>query len=84
MCCVPYNNATNDTHCCCTVNNMDGVQDQLEQAARRLAAARTEHHAATTQARTAARTAATAGTPETRIAATLRVDRATIRKWLGK
>jgi len=40
---------------------MDGVRDQLEQAARRLAAARTEHHAAT-----------------------LRVDRATIRKWLGK
>ena len=63
---------------------MDGVQDQLEQAARRLAAARTEHHAATTQARTAARAAAAAGTPETRIAATLRVDRATIRKWLGK
>jgi len=36
------------------------------------------------QARTAARDAAAAGTPETRIAATLRVDRATIRKWLGK
>jgi hypothetical protein len=63
---------------------MDGVQDQLEQAARRLAAARAEHHAATTQARTAAVAAAAAGTPEIRIAATLRVDRLTVRRWLGK
>ena len=63
---------------------MDGVQDQLEQAARRLAAARTEHDAATQQARAAARAAAAAGTPETRIAATLRVDRLTVRRWLGK
>ena len=63
---------------------MDGVQDQLEAAARRLAAARAEHHAATTQARTAARAAATAGSPETRIDATLRVVRLTVRRWLGK
>ena len=63
---------------------MTDVQTQLETAAKRLAAARTEHDAATQQARTAARTAATAGTPETRIAATLRVDRLTVRRWLGK
>jgi hypothetical protein len=63
---------------------MTDVQTQLEAAAKRLAAARTEHDAATQQARTAAINAAIAGAPETRIAALLRVDRATIRKWLGK
>ena len=63
---------------------MTDVQTQLEAAACRLAAARTEHDAATTVARTAALEAAAAGAPETRIAATLGVDRATIRKWLGK
>lgn len=85
LCCVPHNSATDDTRCCRIVNTVDvDIQAQLQEAGARLAAARTNLHAATQQARNTAHTAQTHGIPETRIAALLGVDRLTVRKWLGK
>jgi hypothetical protein len=58
--------------------------DELIRAARALQTARTRLDDAVANATAAARAAAAAGTSEVVIAATLGVDRLTVRKWLGK
>jgi DNA-directed RNA polymerase specialized sigma24 family protein len=58
--------------------------DALDDAGHQLRAARSLLDAATEKAKAAAVNAATEGIFETTIAATLGVDRNTVRKWLGK
>jgi hypothetical protein len=57
---------------------------ELEKIGRQRAAALDKLAAINAHARTAAQTAHAAGIPETQLAVALRVDRLTIRRWLGK
>lgn len=63
---------------------MDVTIEGLQKIGRQLIAARSAFEDMWETARTAAIEAAAHGTPETKIADALSVDRSTVRKWIGK